>query len=119
MGNVIESLLDNAELGEAPRETFLPNNGSVSYFYHRTNRYNVTIAYQRRGDNTVAYGASFCRPGDQFSKRRGREIALGRMHTHDNIISKPGSARWEVHESILLQLTRSDYVSYAPENFRA
>lgn len=107
-----------AEFQAAARETFLDNDAGVCYFYHRSKRYNVTVAYYRRHDNTVAYGAAFCRPEDQFSKKRGREIAIGRLHTHNNILTNPGGSRWEVHEAILDVLTRSDLASYAPENFR-
>jgi hypothetical protein len=118
MGNMIESLLDHAEFQAAARETFLPDDTGVCYFYHRSKRYNVTVAYRRRHDNTVAYGAAFCRPEDQFVKRQGRRIAIGRMDTYDHILTNPGSSRWEVHEAILDALTRLDLVPYAPENFR-
>ena len=118
MGNMIESLLNHAERRESEDASLLPSRSGVCYFYHRSKRYNVTIAYQRRADNTVAYGASFCRPRDQFVKQRGREIALGRMCAYDHILANPGGARWEVHEAILDALTRESLVPYVPENFR-
>ena len=125
MRKMIDSLLDHAKVMNAVREvTLLPEDADgvpgrpACFFYHRTKRYNVTIAYRRQGDNSVVYGAAFCRPGDQFSKRRGREIALGRMETYDHVIRNPGGARWEVHESILDRLTRQHLNSYVPDNFR-
>lgn len=118
MGNMIESLLDHAEFQAAARETFLPKSAGVCYFYHRSKRYNVTVAYYRRHDNTVAYGAAFCRPEDQFVKQRGREIAAGRMYAYEHTLTNPGGSRWEVHEDILDALTRKDLISYVPENFR-
>ena len=125
MRKMIDSIIDHAEFMNAVREvTLLPEDAGgvpqrpACFFYHRTKRYNVTIAYRRQGDNSVVYGAAFCRPADQFSKRRGREIALGRMETYDHVIRNPGGARWEVHESILDRLTRQHFVPYVPENFR-
>ena len=119
MGNFAEAMESASMVGTAVRETVLPNAAerSTCFFYHRTRRYNVTVAYRRQG-NRVVYGAAFCRPGDQFSKRRGREIALGRMDTYEHYVSSPGSARWEVHEAILSGLTHQDFVPYVPENFR-
>tara|TARA_B100001094_G_scaffold149278_1_gene144507 strand:+ start:15260 stop:15640 length:381 start_codon:yes stop_codon:yes gene_type:complete len=125
MQKFIDSLCHHAEIMEAAREvTLLPenqysaSNRSICFFYHRTKRYNVTIAYQRRGDNSVVYGAAFCRPGDQFIKRRGRDIALGRMDAYDRSVLNPGGTRWEVHESILNRLTQYDSPPYVPGNFR-
>lgn len=118
MGNMIESLLDHAEFQAAAREIFLPDDVGVCYFYHRSKRYNVTVAYRRRHDNTVSYGAAFCRPEDQFVKRLGRRIAIGRMDTFEHVIQNPGASRWEVHEAILDALTRQDLTHYVPENFR-
>ena len=94
-------------------------NNSTCFFYHRTDRYNVTIAYERVPGG-IRYGAAFCRPEDQFHKRRGREIARGRMNTVAEPINLNGKtcARWEVHETILASLEVGDY-GYAPENFRA
>lgn len=91
-------------------------NENTCYFYHRTGRYNVTIAYERVTGG-VRYGAAFCRPEDQFHKRRGRYIATQRM----NMVVHPipvgeNSARWEVHESILSSMECGDYG--APENFK-
>lgn len=119
MGNFAEAMESASMVGIAVRETVLPNAAerSTCFFYHRTRRYNVTIAYRRRGD-TVVYGAAFCRPGDQFNKRRGREIAVGRMQTYDNYIRNPGSARWEVHDAILDRLAVREFVPYAPDNFQ-
>ena len=125
MRKMIDSLLDHAKVMNAVREvTLLPEDAAgvpgrpACFFYHRTKRYNVTVAYRREGNNSVVYGAAFCRPEDQFSKRRGREIALGRMETYDHVIRNPGDARWEVHESILDSLTRQRFVPYAPDNFQ-
>lgn len=125
MRNMIDSLLNHAELMKTAGEvTLLPEDVEgapvrpTCFFYHRTKRYNVTIAYRRQGDNSVVYGAAFCRPGDQFSKHRGREIALGRMETYNYVIRNPGGARWEVHESILDNLARQHFVPYVPDNFR-
>lgn len=118
MGNMIESLLDHAERRESEDASLLPDDTGVCFFYHRSKRYNVTVAYLRRYDNTVAYGAAFCRPEDQFVKQRGRRIAIGRLDACENVIQNPGSARWEVHEAILDALTRQDLTHYVPENFR-
>jgi len=113
MHNFIDSLSDHAEIMNAHGHT-----SSYHFFYHRTKRYNVTIAYRRTESNSVIYGAAFCRPGDQFSKKLGRNIACGRMDTYNNCIENPGSARWEVHESILDQLTYGVVDPYVPDNFR-
>jgi len=91
-------------------------NNSTCFFYHRSRRYNVTIAYERVPGG-IRYGASFCNPSDQFSKRRGRHIATQRM----NMVVQPitvseTSARWEVHEAILTSMECGDYG--APENFK-
>lgn len=122
MRKMIDSLIDHEEVMMPVREvTLFPEAnplGDTCYFYHRTKRYNVTVAYRRQEDSSVVYGAAFCRPEDQFSKRRGREIALGRMETYEHIIRHPGGARWEVHESILDRLTRQHIVPYVPDNFR-
>ena len=98
-------------------------NNNICYFYHRTSRYNVTIAYERVTGG-VRYGAAFCRPEDQFHKRRGREIARGRMELVSDAIDVGNTsngtpaARWMVHESILESIEGGRY-GYIPENFRA
>ena len=97
-------------------------NERTCYFYHRTDRYNVTIAYERVNGG-VRYGAAFCRPEDQFHKRRGREIARGRMELVsdsidvDNVWEDTPVARWQVHESILASIESGTY-GYIPENFK-
>lgn len=94
------------------------NNRHICYFYHRTPRYNVTVAYQRGEDDLLTYGAAFCRPEDQFVKRRGRQIALGRMHTQEHEVTA-GPARWEAHEAILTELLQNREVDWVPHNFRS
>ena len=103
----------------------IENNLDTCFFYHRNDNWNVTVAYSRNG-NSVSYGASFCRPEDQFEKRMGRKIASGRLalvHSADpcwadqSLISVDDDAmRWEVHEAILESLNRGDY-GYIPRNF--
>lgn len=39
----------------------------------------VTAAVRKGAGNTVAIGAAFCSPNDQFSRKRGRKIAEGRL----------------------------------------
>lgn len=91
----------------------------ICFFYHRTNKYNVTVAYQRDSRNSVTYGAAFCGPGDQFVKRFGREIASGRLSTVACAVDMSGTdgKRWEVHEAILESLN-SEVLGYTPENFK-
>lgn len=91
-------------------------NNSTCFFYHRGRRYNVTIAYERVPGG-IRYGASYCNPSDQFSKERGRHIAIQRMNmvVHPIAVSET-SARWEVHEAILSSMECGDYG--APENFK-
>lgn len=91
-------------------------NKVTNYFYHRNNRYNVTIAYRRSDDGTVEYGASFCRKNERFVKRIGREIAVGRMNTYVSCIEDAPTERWMLHEEILERLEdRED--SYVPNSF--
>ena len=101
-------------------------NGRVSFFYHRTNDYNVTIAYTTRystSEGLVRFGAAFCNSSDQFSKKVGREIAIDRMTTIipgdlDAMIGcvpvSQSDPRWLIHEKILATLPLEEY---APENF--
>ena len=97
-------------------------NKYTCYFYHRTDRYNVTIAYEHVNGG-VRYGAAFCRPEDQFHKRRGREIARGRMQLVSEAIDVQSAweeldvARWQVHETILNSMSNGTY-GYIPENFK-
>lgn len=102
----------------------------TSYFYHRDDKYAITIAYKRVDDDptvqgewrcTVVYGASFCHPKDQFSKSVGRKIAEGRMNTRGRFLgmmpwpqSSDGSTRFDVHDKILESLT---WEYYTPNQF--
>lgn len=102
------------------------NMGRTSFFYHRTNDYNVTIAYTNRwssSDGLVRFGAAFCNSSDQFSKRVGRGIAIDRMTTiiPGDLEARIGCVsvsetdpRWLIHEKILATLPLEEY---APENF--
>lgn len=120
MNNTTNGFSDTFGIPTRKDDTVLPDpdRGDVCYFYHRDSRYSVTVAYQRRNDNSVAYGAAFCRPEDKFVKRRGRQIALGRMQNHTSVIQDPGSTRWQVHESILSHFTGEFVANYVPNNFR-
>ena len=96
---------------------------NTCYFYHN-GTYRVTVAYQRNPeDGSVAYGASFCRPGDQFTKTRGRQIAEGRMNLvlksfpRVNIQNAPPE-RWALHEEILRRLEAQEF-GYVPTCFRS
>jgi len=40
----------------------------------------ITIATEVQEDNTLKIGFSFCSKKDQFEKKKGREIAIGRMN---------------------------------------
>jgi hypothetical protein len=92
-------------------------NQDVCYFYYRTNRYRVTVAYRRGEDNRVSYGAAFCRPEDPFVKRRGRQIAEGRMRMNGDYVSADNETpRWRVHEAILDHLSY-DGPEWVPHNF--
>ena len=98
----------------------IESNIGTCFFYHRNDSWNVTIAYLRDGD-AVHYGASFCRPEDQFEKRMGRKIASGRLALSAGSVMAATfvgdkAMRWEVHEAILESLERRDY-DYIPQNF--
>ena len=92
-------------------------NGNICYFYHN-GTYRTTIAYQRNDDGTVSYGASFCRPTDQFTKQLGRKIALGRMRFQLPLIHNAPEARWALHEEILRRLEAREH-RYVPSCFRS
>lgn len=90
---------------------------STSYFYHRNNGYDVTIAYKRVDDwCRVIYGASFCHPNDQFSKAIGRKIAEGRMSAYAySLDCGPDVGRFGIHEKILDTL-ETEY-DHSPSQF--
>jgi len=88
---------------------------NTNYFYYRNNKYNVTIAYNS-SEGYVTYGASFCRPGDNFTKSLGRKIAEGRMNSCNKKFVAPGT-RWMTHELILTDLEAGE-VEYAPRSFK-
>ena len=83
------------------------------FFYHRNDNYDVTVAYRRRDDNSVAYGAAFCAPDDQFVKSRGRQIAIGRIASSLNV--SDAQSRADVHEVILNHIR--GFCDYAPNGF--
>lgn len=94
-------------------------NDSISYFYHRDDDYNVTIAYKRVGNwSKVIYGAAFCHSNDRFNKALGRKIAHGRMDSN-NYSFECGSkgGRFGIHETILNKL--SDGYEHSPRQFFA
>jgi|15BtaG_2_1085339.scaffolds.fasta_scaffold09410_5 hypothetical protein len=97
-------------------------NERTCYFYHRPNnsKFGVTVAYKRNlVENAVIFGAAFCRKGDQFSKKRGRTIATGRLSTVPSAIALPndpeGTPRFDVHSMILSYL--ENVCDYAPQTF--
>ena len=92
-------------------------NGNTCYFYHN-GTYRTTIAYQRNSDGSVTFGASFCRPSDQFTKARGRKIAEGRMKCWIPTIVNAPSERWALHEEILRRLNSQEF-GYVPSCFRS
>jgi hypothetical protein len=59
----------------------------------------VTIAYQVV-DGQLEYGASYCAPCDQFSRKRGRQIAEGRMKDSPILITK-----WSDSSTMLEEVT--------------
>ena len=92
-------------------------NGNTCYFYHN-GTYRTTIAYQRNSDGSVSYGASFCRPTDQFTKQLGRKIAEGRMNLMVPAIKNAPAERWALHEEILRRLEAQEF-GYVPTCFRS
>ncbi len=90
---------------------------NTCYFYHN-GTYRTTIAYQRNADGSVSYGASFCRPTDQFTKHRGRKIAEGRMNLMVPTIKNAPAERWALHEEILRRLEAQEF-GYVPTCFRS
>lgn len=92
-------------------------NDNICFFYHRTKSYNVTIAYQQIDGGQFRFGAAFCRPEDQFSKRLGRDIAVGRMgFCEPQPLPMNNPARWQVHSEILKSLDGHAY-DYIPDSF--
>ena len=91
---------------------------STNYFYYRTERYNATVAYTSTDDNKIIFGASFCRPGDNFVKKLGRQIAEGRMNSNENWFFKSeNERRCDTHSVILSYLDGRGDVSYTPKSF--
>lgn len=88
---------------------------STSYFYYRSSKWNITIAYRRSTDRSrVVYGAAFCRNTDRFDKRLGRQIAEGRMQERPEVIlTSNESTRLNTHFAILTHLSSTPY---APAN---
>lgn len=89
---------------------------AVSYFYFRNSRYNVTVAYRRNDDGTASYGASFCRPTDQFVKSMGRKIAEGRLINNDVKVFNPPISRLGLHEKIVESISQG-FPGYSPRGF--
>lgn len=89
---------------------------NTSYFYLRNNEYNATIAYCQNEDDTVSYGASFCRPTDCFVKSMGRKIAKGRMNSNTFFVSNVPAERWSLHNRIISSI-REERPSYVPRRF--
>ena len=92
---------------------------SISYFYHRDSKYDVTIAYKRVDNwSRVIYGAAFCHSNDCFNKTLGRKIAHGRMDSNNYSFECGGEGgRFGIHETILNKLS-NDY-EYSPRQFYA
>jgi hypothetical protein len=97
-------------------------NENICYFYHRPaySKFGVTVAYRRNViENAVTFGAAFCRKGDQFSKKRGRLIAEGRLDNIPAAIALPdnpaGVPRFDVHSMILSFL--ENVCEYAPQTY--
>ena len=92
---------------------------NISYFYHRSGNYDITVAYQRSKLKTqVRFGAAFCGPQDEFRKKLGRRVAEGRMIGYTHVLHElEGSGRWETHENILNALEM--FYEYSPEGFRS
>jgi|14_taG_2_1085336.scaffolds.fasta_scaffold04189_9 hypothetical protein len=92
-------------------------NDQTCYFYYREGNFNVTVAYYRDTDD-VLFGAAFCRKGDSFSKKRGKQIAEGRMNVTPAVVQLPEgpskTPRRDVHTLILEELTACEY---APVRF--
>lgn len=82
----------------------------TSYYYYRDEYVDITIAYRRkRTRDHIIYGASFCHPIDQFSKKLGRKIAEGRMNkpttnSCGEINVDKSASRFEVHDRILIHI---------------
>jgi hypothetical protein len=67
--------------------TTLQNGVAVRHFRVFTNngtpssRGGATVAYQPRGEGQVHFALAFCNAADNFSRKRGRDIATGRLDT--------------------------------------
>lgn len=96
--------------------------GMVKYLYLRdlkNSKRVITVARQLTDDDRMRIGVAVCKPnlkptaftwgtvGDEFTKKRGREIALGRMNKSKEFISLDGQQPIKVAINTLLSLKGS------------